>query len=297
MLKLSVIGAGKLGKTLCRLFARDGVFAIGDILNRGLDSARAASAFIGSGRAIADWAQLETADVYMLAVPDDAIAPCAQKLAAREIVAPGSIAFHCSGSKPSSVLAALRTAATEIASLHPVKSFAEPAHAVATFPGTSCALEGDPRACAVLKEALERCGGHAFSIDADQKLVYHAGTVFVSNYLVSLCEVAFECFDRAGMSRDEARSIALPLLRGTIENIGRLGTADALTGPIARGDSALVIEQLRALLDWDRDIGELYARLGQYAVELSERRKSADAAALERIVEALRARSARKRAT
>lgn len=288
MLTLSVIGAGRVGRTLCRLWLEHGVLAIGDVLNRTTESAEAAVAFIGAGRPIADWKRLEPADVYMMSVPDDAIEDCVERLRGSGAVPRGAIVFHCSGSKPSSVLAPLAEEGTRIASVHPVKSFADPGRAVQTFDGTECALEGDAEACALLETAIERCGGRVFRVDAEHKLVYHAATVFASNYAVALLEVALRCFERAGLGRDRALSIAMPLIRGTIENVGLLGTVDALTGPIARGDAALVGAQLRALADWDRGLAALYARLGQYALELSLRQGSADAAALARIAERLR---------
>lgn len=288
MPQLTVVGAGRVGKALCRLWREQRVFTIGDVLNRRPGSARAAVSFIGAGRPVEDWSKLGAADVLMLSVPDDAIAACVEKLKNSKAVAPGAIVFHCSGSAPSSVLAPLESTGARIASMHPVKSFADPAEAAESFEGTHCALEGDFAACALLEAAIERCGGRAFNIDTAYKLTYHAGTVFASNYLVGLMEVALACFERAGVDRERARSIALPLALGTLGNVGRLGTADALTGPIARGDSALVGEQLRALEEWDEEIGRLYANLGRYALELSARQGSADPASLERIRELLR---------
>lgn len=280
MRKLSIIGGGRVGKTLGHLWALERVFEIGDVLTRRSDSAHAAAAFIGAGRPRTDWRQLAAAEVFMIAVPDDAIGECADRLSNHGIVAPGAIAFHVSGSRSSAALRVLRDSGARVASLHPVKSFADPARAIASFSGTYCALEGDADACAVLRSAVARCGGRCFAIDPDQKLVYHAGTVFASNYVVSLCEVAFRCFERAGMTREQASAVALPLLRGTIDNVAGLGAADALTGPIARGDDNLVGEQLRTLLASDAAVGELYARLGRYAVELAVQRAQADRDAL-----------------
>ena len=288
VLTLSVIGAGRVGRTLCRLLHRNGLFAIGDVLNRTAESAEAAASFIGAGRPTEDWSRLGHADLYMLSVPDDAIEVCVGRLRSTGVVRRGSIVFHVSGSKPSSVLAPLADDGARIASLHPVKSFADPGRAAETFAGTACALEGDAEACAVLGPAIERCGGRVFRIDSKQKLVYHAATVFASNYAVALIDVALRCFERADVDRERAFSIALPLIRGTVENVARLGTVDALTGPIARGDAALVDEQLRALEAWDPRVAALYAELGLYALELSRRQGSADGAALERIAARLR---------
>ena len=287
MPRLTVIGAGKVGRALCRLWYERGIFHIGDVLNRRHESALEAVSFIGAGRAVEGWSELTRADLYMLSVPDDAIEACAEKLAQANGVDSASIAFHCSGSRPSSALGPLELAGARIASLHPVKSFADPREAAASFAGTPCALEGHRDACDILQAAVERCGARVFKVDAANKLLYHAGTVFASNYLVALAEVALICFERAGIPRPQGLSIAMPLLRGTLENVGRLGTAEALTGPIARGDADLVRAQQGALDERDQEIAALYALLGRFAVALATEQGGASSAALARIHDAL----------
>ncbi len=47
MKTLNIIGAGRVGRTLAALWQQQGVFVIQDVLNRALESARAAGAFIG----------------------------------------------------------------------------------------------------------------------------------------------------------------------------------------------------------------------------------------------------------
>ena len=78
-----------------------------------------------------------------------------------------------------------------------------------------------------------------------------------------------------------------PLVRETIDNVFRLGTASALTGPIARGDHALVERQVAALQAWNGDVAGLYRDLGRIAVELAQAQGGADPAALASILLAL----------
>ena len=53
---------------------------------------------------------------------------------------------------------AVLPAAVFVASVHPLKSFADPATAVANFAGTWCVMEGMPAALAVLQPAFEQIG-------------------------------------------------------------------------------------------------------------------------------------------
>ena len=143
MSTLNIVGAGHVGRTLGRLFAARGVFAVQDVRTRSLASARAAVAFIGAGTPVD--ADMRPADVWMLAVADDAIAGVAAALAQATPMA-GATVFHCSGAKASGELDALRRAGAVVASVHPVRSFADPAAVAAAFDGTFCGVEEIGRA-------------------------------------------------------------------------------------------------------------------------------------------------------
>jgi predicted short-subunit dehydrogenase-like oxidoreductase (DUF2520 family) len=153
---LNIVGAGHVGRTLGRLFAARGVFAVQDVRTRGIDSAREAVGFIGAGQPVAGDGAPRPADVWMLAVADDAIADVAASLAQSATLA-GAVVFHCSGAKASGELEALRRAGAFVASVHPVRSFADPAAVAASFDGTFCGVEGDAAALS-RRSARGPCG-------------------------------------------------------------------------------------------------------------------------------------------
>jgi predicted short-subunit dehydrogenase-like oxidoreductase (DUF2520 family) len=200
----------------------------------------------------------------------------------------GVIVFHCSAALPSEVLAPARQQGAAIGSMHPVKSFADPATAAKSFPGTFCALEGDAAACEVLADALHRCGAKTFAVDPAQKTIYHAATVFVCNYFVALMEAGLRCFRQAGIPRETAMEVMRPIVAGTVQNFFGLGPERALTGPIARGERSVVAAECEALGRWDESIQQLYRSLGRVAVELAAAAHSADPQALAAIDEMLR---------
>jgi predicted short-subunit dehydrogenase-like oxidoreductase (DUF2520 family) len=269
---LNIIGAGKVGRVFGRLFARHGVFLVQDILTRSMPSASAAADFIGVGRAVASLADLHAADVYMLAVGDDQIAACCAALAATGLLRPGDIVFHCSGALSSHDLQAAANCGATRASMHPVRSFADPEQVAATFANTYCSLEGDPCAVALLTGALAAIGAQSVAIDAAAKTLYHAASVFASNYLTTLIDTALRAYVAAGIPEQEARLLAQPLVAGTLDNIFRLGPAAALTGPIARGDWATVAKQQTAVDAWDSAAGDLYRELVHATKGLTQRK-------------------------
>lgn len=270
---LNLIGAGHVGRTLGRLFAAHGVFDVQDVVTRSAAGAQEAVAFIGAGRALVDIAALRPATVWMLAVADDAIGPVAERLAQSAPLA-GAVVFHCSGAKASGELAALRRAGAHVASVHPVRSFADPETVAAAFDGTFCGVEGDEAALETLLPAFEAIGARPVRIDAAAKTVYHAAAVFASNYLVTVVDAALRAYQAAGIPADVARALARPLATETLANVLRLGPEAALSGPIARGDAATVARQHDAVTAWDPATGTLYDALATATWDLARRKRA-----------------------
>lgn len=289
MKTLNIIGAGRLGRTLGALWRERGVFVIGSVMNRTPKSTRAAMAFIGAGSAADAFSSMGVAEVWLIATPDGDIARIAAQLAASGRVRSGDVVFHCSGALPSQLLREHLPAGVAVASVHPLKSFADPAHAVLNFAGTWCAAEGDAAALAAVIPEFEAIGGRTTRIDARYKTLYHAASVMVCNYLTALMEAGLQCYEKAGLTRDTASAMMEPLVRETVDNVFKLGPIKALTGPIARGDHPVVARQLAALNAFDPGLAEIYRALGQTALTLARAQGGADAAAIAALEDVLRA--------
>ncbi|WP_137172620.1 Rossmann-like and DUF2520 domain-containing protein [Massilia sp. HP4] len=274
---LNLIGAGHVGKVLGRLFSHGGILEVQDVLTRSQASARAAVDFIGAGQVCADLAALRPADIWLLAVSDDQIAPMAAALAqAQQDKLRDAVVFHCSGAKASNELQALRDRGALVASVHPIRSFADPDAVALDFTGTYCGTEGDAAALARLTPAFEAIGARPVPIDAAAKTVYHAAAVFASNYLTTVLDAALRAYQAAGVPEHVARELARPLASETMANVFRLGPAAALSGPVARGDHATVARQQQALLEWDEATGKLYEALLPLTADLARRKRAGD---------------------
>jgi len=274
---LTIIGAGNLGKTLAHLWHRQGIFAIRDVYSRDLQHAQAAAVFIGAGQAANVLTDLRMADAYLLSVPDDSIASVCRQLAAAGLLRPGCLVFHCSGALTAAALQAARGCQAEVASAHPIRSFADPASLVDDFAGTWCGVEGDCAALARLGPAFEGIGATLVPVDSQFKTLYHAAAVFASNYLVTLFDIGLQAYEQAGIPRATGQRILAPLVAKTLENITRVGPEAALSGPIARGDLEVVKQQQQALAAWHPAHGALYRQLGQATQALAQRARAAAA--------------------
>jgi predicted short-subunit dehydrogenase-like oxidoreductase (DUF2520 family) len=264
---LNIIGAGKVGQVLAQQFQRHHIFAIQDILNRSIGSAQNACAFIGAGTAVDLITDMRAADLYMITVADDQISTCSELLRQHHLLLPSTIVFHCSGALNSGELGISHGAA----SLHPMRSFADPARVAAEFAGTICSLEGDATAVRVLTHALHQIEAEVLPIKTESKTLYHAAGVFTSNYLVTLMDTALQTFEAAGISPEMARKMAQPMAQETLNNIFRIGPQRALTGPIARGDQKTVARHQQALAAWDPAMADLYNQLASATQNMKQR--------------------------
>lgn len=272
MRTLNLIGCGRAARTLARLWHEAGVLAIGDVLTTSADSARAACAGVGAGTPADGLDAMRPAALWLLGVPDRAIAAVAQALAASGRVRAGDGVFHLSGFTSSSALAPLADAGARIASAHPVMSFADPAIAVRRFAGTPCGIEGEASLAAELDALFSAIGGTCFALDGEHKPLYHAGSVFASNFLVVVLDVARKAYVDAGVPAEMADRMLAAIARGALDNVLALGARDALTGPAARGDHDVLAAQQAAVARWDADSGEAYAALTALALRLAAER-------------------------
>lgn len=272
MKTINLIGGGRVGQTLGRLLARDGQTLVQDVLTRSTASAHDAVAFIGTGRAVCQMMDLRPADLWLLAVPDDQIAQVALALAQCDPLPP-ALAFHASGALAANELKPLQARGWSVASAHCLLSFASPQLAQQQFAGTPCALEGDAQAMAELRPLLTRLGAQCFDVRSDDKLLYHAGAVFATNFLPVLQDLAEQLWQRSGMPPHLEQHLRASLLQNAVNNIVKLGPQGALTGPASRGDTALLATQGRAVQDWNANAGQAYQVLSALAGQLAQRKE------------------------
>ena len=273
MTTLNLLGAGRVGQSLARLWQRNGAFEIQDVLTTSLPSAQAATAFIGAGTSVHTLQAMRGADVWMLAVPDGQIAVVAQALASMtSLHSPHStpVVFHCSGAQSATLLEPLAKLGWYTASAHCILSFATPQAAVDQFAGTVCALEGHGAACNVLRERFAAIGAQCFDLAGEHKLLYHAAAVFATNFLPVLQSVAEDAWRSTGVPAHLLPGLRAALLANAVANITTLGPAAALTGPAARGDVGAIAQQSAAVKAWDPLAGAAYDALSALALRLGK---------------------------
>lgn len=273
---LTIIGCGNVGKSLGRLWHTHQTVSLHQVLNRTVDSARQAVAFMGAGQAVAAYSDLLPSDLYLIAVPDEQIADCARMLAATGLLKRESIVFHCSGALPAHLMQDVIASGAAVASAHPIRSFASPEQVIASFEGTWCGIEGASSALPTLERLFRAIGARTVAINSSAKMLYHSAAVFASNYLVTLADIALEAYKQAGIPRETGLQMIAPLMRRTLDNLLAMGPEDALSGPVARGDWQTVETQYRAIAAWDEECANIYKQLANRTKAMAKRRRGID---------------------
>jgi predicted short-subunit dehydrogenase-like oxidoreductase (DUF2520 family) len=209
--RCSVVGRGRLGSALTRRLAEAGIAVTGPH-GRGHDG--------------------EGSDVVLLCVPDDAIADAAAA------VATGPLVAHVSGATTLDALAP-----HEGFSLHPLMTVTG---AETVLAGAPCAVAGSsPRALAAAEGLAAALGMRAVRIADEDRAAYHAAASVAANYLLAVEDLATRLAASAGL---DPAALA-PLVRAAVDGWQELGSAAALTGPVARGDAGTVARQRAAVAE------------------------------------------------
>jgi predicted short-subunit dehydrogenase-like oxidoreductase (DUF2520 family) len=188
-------------------------------------------------------------ELVLLCVPDTAIADVAAA------VEPGPWVAHVSGATP---LASLAPHSRRF-SVHPLQTFTlgrGPEQLDGAWAAVT-AETGEARAAGFwLADTL---GLRPFELADSERTLYHAGAVFVSNYLVTLYRAAALLFESAGAPPEALE----PLMRRTIDNDFEL------TGPISRGDWTTVEAHREAIRAARPELDDLYETLAGATLALA----------------------------
>jgi predicted short-subunit dehydrogenase-like oxidoreductase (DUF2520 family) len=285
-MKIGFIGAGCVG-TAFGMYLKAKGFELLGYYSRTPESADNAARLSGSRRYLEEREIAEECDILFITTSDSQIELTCNSLAEKGYLRQGLLVVHMSGALSSTVLHSAQNKGCFTYSLHPIQSFADNKQAFESLPGTVFSLEGDVERINLLQDLLMRTGNSFFTIDAEQKVLYHAATCIFSNYLTTLIEEGLQLFATVGIPRGYGLAAALPLICGTVDNIALLGTEKALTGPIARGDTDTVRQHLRTISQASPDSMEFYKLMATRTLNLAKQHKLKDPAKIRALAELL----------
>lgn len=210
-----------------------------------IGSGRAGRSFAGAIDGLAEWNVLEMCgrgvpladaagdvDLVVIATPDAAVAEVAA------MIDPGpAVVAHVAGSLGLAVLGKHGRPAA----LHPLMSLPDPVIGAQRLIGGWFAVAGDP----LVTELAVDLGGRTFPVAETTRPLYHAAAAVASNHLVALLGQV----ERLGEAADIPVEALLALAQHSLENALALGPAQALTGPVVRGDEETIAAHRAALAE------------------------------------------------
>ncbi|MBL0888411.1 DUF2520 domain-containing protein [Myceligenerans sp. I2] len=305
-LGVGVVGAGRVGAVLGSALRAAGHTVVGA---SGISEAsRERIAALLPGVPVCEVAQVvERAELVLLAVPDDALAPLVAGLAETGAWQVGQLVVHTSGAAGTAVLEPARAAGAIPLAIHPAMTFTGTSLDLSRLEGCTFAVTA-PAAVQPIGQALVvEIGGEPVIVPEEARVLYHAALAHGANHLVVLVAQAAQALHEAGIAMP-GRVLA-PLLGAALESATRAadvagedgpGAVSALTGPVSRGDVGTVERHTEALADLAArtgatDIPAGYAELARGATRRALAARRIDDAAASALLDALdRARAERR---
>ncbi len=264
MPRIGFIGAGTVGTALAVRLSQQGYPVVAVSSRRRASAEKLAQA---AGGTVMDSAQevADGAELVFITTPDGAI----PLVAAQVEWHAGQGVAHCSGADSTDVLEPARKRGAQVGAFHPLQTFASVEQAMENIPGSTFALEAEEPLLGTLKDMATSLDGHWVELKAGDKVLYHAAAVVACNYLVTLVKLATDLWQTFSVPPEQATPALLPLIKGTMHNIGTVGIPQCLTGPIARGDTGTIKKHLEALRQRAPDILPTYCELGRQTIPVA----------------------------
>lgn len=264
---IGFIGAGRVATTFAMAWSRAGEDVCA-VTSRSASSAlRLAAACNGRAVPVILPGAQEVADrcsLVFVTVPDDEIGSVVTRVRWRQ----GQSVVHCSAATEVSALGHATDAGAETGGFHPLQLFANPEVALRHLPGATVAIEADGS----LEPELLRLAGllemRPLRLPAGARIRYHLAANLAASGLLAVLKEAEDVWAGCGLPRDTALDSLLPLVAGALAAARENGLAQAVSGPVARGDRGVISRHLDGL---DRAGSDplLYVELLKRLVELA----------------------------
>ena len=232
MIKVSIIGSGNVAQHLIKIIATTQNLDLVQVVVRKPD---AISNLVENHKICTDYAKITFADLYIIAVSDDAINSVSLNLPFKN-----KLVVHTSGSAAMNVLDVKNNRGV----FYPLQTFSK--NKQVNFKEIPICLEAENHAdYDLLKKVADLISEKVYKIDSVQRKALHISAVFVCNFVNHMYKIANDIC----LENNIPFEILLPLISETADKIETLLPADAQTGPAERGDIETINAHLQFLSD------------------------------------------------
>jgi len=228
MIKIALIGSGNVAQHLISAFNENAETQIVQVFSR--------SPFAFDNIPVVhDFNELAEADLYIIAVSDDAIVGISEQLPFEK-----RLVVHTSGSVPIEVLSSKNRKGV----FYPLQTFTK--NKKVDFKSIPICLESESKSdLDLLQKVAGSISDQTFKISSEQRKSLHVSAVFVNNFVNHLYKIGNDICAENKVPFD----ILKPLIRETADKILTLSPNEAQTGPAKRNDNQTIQRHLDFLSD------------------------------------------------
>lgn len=267
MRRTAVLGPGRVGTALAMALTKAG-YEVVAVAGRGQAALDGFTRRIPSAAVLPAAEAARTAELVIVAVPDDAVAAVVAEVAREDGVAEGSRWIHVSGGFGTDVLRPVHLAGAAVAACHPAQTFPDPDAGLAALPGSSWAVTAGESDLGWARVLVTDLRGTPVTVPARSRTLYHAGLTVGSNATATVVTLARDLLLGAGV--EDPAAFLGPLVTTSAANAATSGAA-ALTGPVRRGDAGTVAAHLEELRDTLPEAVDAYLALSRLALGYARR--------------------------
>jgi predicted short-subunit dehydrogenase-like oxidoreductase (DUF2520 family) len=232
MIKISIIGSGNVAQHLISAFANASGIELAQAFSRKKGSL---THLLSDEQIVTDFNALLDADLYIIAVSDDAVSEVSAQLPFS-----GKLVAHTSGSLPIDTLDGKNRKAV----FYPLQTFSKSKSV--NFREIPVCLEAqNPGDFKLLENVAHTISEKTFDIDSTQRKAIHVSAVFVNNFVNHLYKIGSDICHEHQIPFD----ILKPLIKETAQKVMTLDPKNAQTGPAKRGDQKTIAAHLELLSD------------------------------------------------
>lgn len=223
MIKITIIGSGNVAQHLIDAFAKSKSTEVIQVFSR---TKKQIIPNFDSNKIINDWNDFAIADLYIIAVSDDAIADVSSQLSFEN-----RLVVHTSGTAPLTVL----NDKNKKGVFYPLQTFTK--GKTIDFKTIPLCLETEfEEDYAILKEVALSISDNIYEINSQQRKALHVAAVFVNNFTNYLYQLGNDIC----LENHVPFEILKPLILETANKLLTLSPQDAQTGPAKRNDISTI---------------------------------------------------------
>lgn len=248
MISIVIIGSGNVAQHLITAFLQSNEIELIQVFSRQKESV---SHLISSNKIVSNYDEIKVADIYIIAVSDNAIADVSAKLPFEN-----QLVVHTSGSMPMEILESKNRRGV----FYPLQTFTK--NKAIDFKEIPICLESELADDFIMIEKLAKSISNSVqSISSEQRKALHVAAVFVCNFVNHLYKIGNDICDENQLSFE----ILKPLIIETAQKIRQLSPKNAQTGPAKRNDTETINTHLKFLSDENQK--EIYKLLTKSIID------------------------------